>query len=60
LVILDDGTNRTQPGPRCVDSKRTSIDPNKGAVTLNLRVKFGDTADRINILAVGLRLRKKS
>jgi hypothetical protein len=60
LVILDDGTNHTQAGPRCVDSKRASIDPNKGAVTLDFRVKCGDTADRINILAVGLRLRKKS
>jgi hypothetical protein len=59
LVILDDGTDHTQPGPRCVDSARTTIDPGKGAVTLSLRVNFADTADQINILAVGLRLRKK-
>jgi hypothetical protein len=60
LVMLDDGTNHTQPGPRCVDSERTSIDPNKGAVTLGLRINFDDTGDRINILAVGLCLRKKT
>lgn len=60
LVLLDDGTNHTDPGPRCVNSIRTSIDPANGAVTLDLRVNFGNTADRINILAVGLLLRKKT
>jgi len=59
LVMLDDGTDHTDPGPRCVNSTRTSIDPVNGAVTLDLRLNFGNTADRINILAVGLLLRKK-
>ena len=60
LVMLDDATNHTQPGPRCVDSTPTKIDPRKGAVSLSLRLNFADTSDQITILAVGLRLRKRS
>jgi hypothetical protein len=59
LVMLDDPTDRTDPGPRCVNSQTTSIDPATGAVTLDLRVNFGDTADSINILAVGFHLQPK-
>ncbi|MFL5798314.1 MAG: hypothetical protein ACJ77A_10325 [Actinomycetota bacterium] len=60
LVMLDDGTDHTDPGPRCVNSAGTSIDPAKGAVTLSLRVNVGNTSDRINILAVGLHLQSMS
>ena len=60
LVKLDDGTDQTDPGPRCVSSTATTIDPAQGAVTLDLRVNFGNTSDQINILAVGLHLRKKT
>ena len=57
-AILGSGTtlptNDTDPGPRCVNSTRTTIDPAKGAVTLDLRVNFGDVRDRINILALSI------
>jgi hypothetical protein len=56
-VILDDGTDHTAPGPVCVASAETTVDPSLGAVLLDLRVNFGDTADRIVIRALGLRLR---
>lgn len=53
---LDDGTDHTNAGPVCVDSKATSADPTKGALILDLRLNFGNTADRIVIRALGLRL----
>ena len=55
-VILDDGTDRTNPGPICVDSAATNIDPGVGEVLISLRVNFGNTADKIVIRALGLHL----
>src|ERR1043166_7423415 len=46
-VILDDGTDQTNPGPICVDSAATNIDPSLGEVLLSLRVNFGNTSDKI-------------
>jgi hypothetical protein len=57
-VILDDGTDLTDPGPVCVASADTSVDPSLGAVHLSLRVNFGSTSDRIVIRALGLGLRR--
>jgi len=54
IVRLDDGTDLTNPGPVCVDSQATSVDPTTGAVLLSLRLNFGNTADRIVIRALGL------
>jgi hypothetical protein len=56
LVKLDDGTDQTNPGPVCVDSAVTTVDPNQGAVLLSLRVNFSNIADKIVVRAVGLRL----
>jgi hypothetical protein len=56
LAMLDDGTDQTNPGPVCVDSEDTSIDPSAGAISLSLRLNFGDTADQITVFAIGLRL----
>jgi hypothetical protein len=55
-VLLDDGTDLTNPGPVCVNSSATSIDPNPGALLLSLRVNFGNTADRIVVRGLGLLL----
>lgn len=60
LVMLDDGTDLTNKGPVCVTSKPTSIDPQKGAVRLSLRLNFANTSDVIVIRAVGLVLKPKS
>jgi hypothetical protein len=54
LVKLDDATDQTNPGPVCVGSADTTVDPSLGAVDLDLRVNFGSTADRIVVLALGL------
>jgi hypothetical protein len=54
LVLLDDPTNLTNPGPVCVNSQPTSVDPGAGGVRLSLFVDFGDTSDRIVIRGVGL------
>jgi hypothetical protein len=54
LVLLDDPTNLTNPGPVCVNSQSTSINPGTGGVRLSLFVDFGDTSDRIVIRGVGL------
>lgn len=56
LVLLDDATDQTNPGPICVDSASTNINPGAGEVLLDLRVNFGNTADKIAIRAVGLHL----
>jgi len=56
LVLLDDPTNLTNPGPVCVNSQSTSINPGTGGVRLSLFVDFGDTSDRIVIRGVGLML----
>ena len=55
-VLLDDGTDQTHPGPICVDSAQTSVDPSAGEVLLSLRVNFGNTADKIAVRALGLHL----
>ena len=55
-VALDDATDHTNPGPICVDSATTTINPALGALLLSLRVKFGNTADRIVVRALGLHL----
>lgn len=56
LVLLDDATAHTNPGPVCVDSAPTTVDPSAGPLLLGLRCDFGDTADRIVIRGLGLRL----
>lgn len=56
LVLLDDGTDQTNPGPICVDSAPTTVDPSAGEVLLSLRVNFGNTADKIVVRALGLHL----
>ena len=53
-VQLDDGTDQTNPGPICIDSAATSVDPSLGEVLLSLRVNFGDTKDKIVVRALGL------
>ena len=59
LVLLDDGTDLTNPGPVCVDSGATSVDPSLGAVRLDLRVNFGNISDKIVLRGVGLKLQPK-
>ncbi|MDQ6614028.1 MAG: hypothetical protein M3083_04610 [Actinomycetota bacterium] len=59
VVLLDDPTALTDPGPICVDSAMTSIDPAAGALLLDLRVNFGDPADRIVVRGLGLHLLPK-
>ena len=56
VVLLDDGTDQTNPGPICVDSAATTVDPSAGEVILSLRVNFGNTSDRIAVRALGLHL----
>jgi hypothetical protein len=60
IVMLDDATDRTNPGPVCVASADTTVDPSLGAVELDLRVNFGSTDDRIVVLALGLVLARPS
>lgn len=59
VVQLDDGADLTDPGPVCVDSVATSIDPAAGGLRLNLRIQTGDVGDRIVLRAVGLHLEAK-
>ncbi|MBI2078943.1 MAG: hypothetical protein HYT80_11335 [Euryarchaeota archaeon] len=56
LVMLDDGTDLTAPGPVCVDSAETTVDAAAGALLLDLRVNFDDTSEAIAIRGVGLNL----
>src|SRR5438132_215231 len=56
LVQLDDATHLVNPDPVCVDSAPTTVNPELGAVRLDLRVNFGDTFDKIVVRAVGLHL----
>jgi hypothetical protein len=56
LVLLDDGTDQTDVGPKDVDSASTSIDAAAGPLLLSLRVNFGSTADRIVVRSLGLHL----
>ncbi len=52
LVVLDNATNRTSTAPTCYTVK-TSITPT-GALTLELKVVFASTNDRITIGMVSL------
>jgi len=54
LVLLDDGTDLTNPGPVCVDSQPTLIKSQNGSVLLSLRVNFKNIKDKIVIRALGL------
>jgi len=56
VVKLDDATDQTNPGPICVDSATTTVDPTAGEVLLSLRVNFGNVADKIAVRALGLHL----
>jgi hypothetical protein len=68
LVLLDDGTDQTAPGPICVNSTSLpagfEVDPSAGGVRLSLRLFFdaagiiGAGEDRIVIRALGLHLFK--
>jgi hypothetical protein len=58
LVLLDDATHQVNPGPVCVNSTPTTIDPERGAVRLDLRIDFDDISDRIVVRALGLHLKK--
>lgn len=58
LVLLDDATDQTHPGPLCVMSKpAVDIDPAQGPLLLSLRVNFADTKDKIVIRGVRLVLK---
>ena len=59
LVLLDDGTDQTAPGPVCVDSTPTSIDPEAGALLLSLRLNFADTAHAMVVRGIGLHVEPK-
>ena len=59
VVLLDDATHQVNPGPVCVDSAATTINPEPGAVRLDLRVNFGDTSDKIVVRAVALHLESR-
>jgi hypothetical protein len=58
LVRLDDSTQQVNPGPVCVNSAPTTINPGLGAVRLDLRVNFSDTSDKIVVRAVALHLQQ--
>jgi len=48
---------RMSTDPVCVDSEQISpIDPHIGPILLDLRVNFGNTADRIVVRGLGLHL----
>jgi hypothetical protein len=57
-VLLDDATPLNHAGPICVDSHSpaTPIDPAAGALLLDLRVKFENTADKIVVRGLALHL----
>lgn len=58
LVLLDDATDLVSPGPVCVDSAATSIDPSLGSLLFSLRVNFGNIADKIVLRGVGVYLQR--
>jgi hypothetical protein len=58
-VLLDDGTDQTDPGPVCVDSTPTSIDPQNGALQLSLRLNFADTSHAMVVRSIGLHVKPK-
>jgi hypothetical protein len=59
IVLLDDGTDLTDVGPKDVDSASTAIDAAAGPLLLSLRVNFGSTSDRIVVRSLGLHLTEK-
>lgn len=59
IVLLDDGTDQTDVGPKDVDSASTSIDAAAGPLLLSLRTNFGSTSDRIVVRSLGLHLTEK-
>jgi len=59
IVLLDDGTDQTDIGPKDVDSATTSIDAADGPLLLSLRVRFESTSDKIVIRSLGLHLTEK-
>jgi hypothetical protein len=54
LVLLDDGTVQPAPGPVCVTSASTNVDPSQGAVLLSLRLNFNAVSDKLVIRGLGL------
>jgi len=58
LVKLDDPTDLVATGPVCVDSAKTLIKPAVGALLVDLRVNFGDLADKIVVRGLALYLRE--
>lgn len=48
IVLLDDGTDQTDVGPKDVDSASTSIDAPAGPLLLSLRTNFGSTASGVS------------
>lgn len=58
MVLLDDGTDRMEGGPVCVNSTSPSspINPANGALRLSFRVNFSNINDKILIRGVGLKL----
>ncbi|MBD3237481.1 MAG: T9SS type A sorting domain-containing protein [Candidatus Eisenbacteria bacterium] len=56
LVIHDDGTDHTDPGPRCVYSDAASL-PVEGAITIALRLNFASTDHWIDIGAISIVVR---
>jgi hypothetical protein len=56
LVLLDDATVQPTPGPVCVDSTATSVDPSLGALLLSLRINFASITDILVLRGVGLHL----
>ena len=56
LVLLDDATALTAPGPICVNSAQLSpgINPVAGALLLSLRLNFGSTSNMIVVRGLGL------
>lgn len=56
LVLLDDATVQPTPGPVCVDSTATSVDPSLGALLLSFRLNIANIADVLVLRGVGLHL----
>lgn len=59
VVRLDDGSDLVAPGPVCVDSAQPAagpVDPQQGALRLDLGAAFAATTDRIVLRGVGLLL----
>ena len=59
-VRLDDAKDQTAPGPICVNSTETTVNPAQGPVLLNFRLNFLDLRDEIKLLGTGLWLKKQS